>query len=349
MSISVKPTSKDLLVVEDLKTYFPIRAGLLQRVVAQVKAVDGVSFRIREGETFGLVGESGCGKTTVGRTILRLQPATAGSVFFDGEDVFGKRGGDLKALRRHMQIVFQDPYSSLDPRVPVGETIAEGLEIHGVRNRRERQEIVLAMLDKVGLNPYHANRYPHEFSGGQRQRIGIARALALRPKFIVCDEPVSALDVSIQSQILNLLRELSQEFGLTYLFIAHNLSVVEHISDRVGVMYLGALAEVADRHELYQNPLHPYTQALLSAIPMPKPGRKRQRIMLRGEIPSPINPPSGCRFHTRCPFAADICRQEVPLLEEKAPSHWAACHFVESVGNTARLRPTVIHEENIST
>lgn len=349
MSISIKPTPKDLLVVDDLKTYFPVRAGLLQRVVAQVKAVDGVSFRIREGETFGLVGESGCGKTTVGRTILRLQPATAGSVFFDGEDVFGKRGGDLKALRRHMQIVFQDPYSSLDPRVPVGETIAEGLEIHGVRNRRERQEIVLGMLDKVGLNPYHANRYPHEFSGGQRQRIGIARALALRPKFIVCDEPVSALDVSIQSQILNLLRELSQEFGLTYLFIAHNLSVVEHISDRVGVMYLGALVEVADRHELYQNPLHPYTQALLSAIPIAKPGRKRQRIMLRGEIPSPINPPSGCRFHTRCPFAADICRQEIPLLEEKATGHWAACHFVESVGNTARLRPTVIHEESIST
>ena len=349
MSISLKPTSKDLLVVEDLKTYFPIRAGLLQRVVAHVKAVDGVSFRIREGETFGLVGESGCGKTTVGRTILRLQQATAGSVFFDGEDVFGKRGGDLKALRRHMQIVFQDPYSSLDPRVPVGETIAEGLEIHGVRNRRERQEVVLEMLDKVGLNPYHANRYPHEFSGGQRQRIGIARALALRPRFIVCDEPVSALDVSIQSQILNLLRELSQEFGLTYLFIAHNLSVVEHISDRVGVMYLGALAEVADRHALYQNPLHPYTQALLSAIPIAKPGRKRQRIMLRGEIPSPINPPSGCRFHTRCPFAADICRQEVPLLEEKAPDHWAACHFVESVGNTARLRPTVIHEDSLST
>lgn len=348
MSIPLKPTPKDLLVVEDLKTYFPIRAGLLQRVVAHVKAVDGVSFRIREGETFGLVGESGCGKTTVGRTILRLQQATAGSVFFDGEDVFGKRGGDLKALRRHMQIVFQDPYSSLDPRVPVGETIAEGLEIHGVKNRRERQEVVLEMLDKVGLNPYHANRYPHEFSGGQRQRIGIARSLALRPKFIVCDEPVSALDVSIQSQILNLLRELSQEFGLTYLFIAHNLSVVEHISDRVGVMYLGSLAEVADRHALYQNPLHPYTQALLSAIPIAKPGRQRQRIMLRGEIPSPINPPSGCRFHTRCPFAADICRQEVPLLEEKAPDHWAACHFVESVGSTARLRPAVIHEESIT-
>lgn len=348
MSILGKPASKELLVVEDLKTYFPIRAGLLQRVVANVKAVDGVSFTIREGETFGLVGESGCGKTTVGRTILRLQPATAGSVFFDGEDVFAKRGGDLKALRRNMQIVFQDPYSSLDPRVPVGETIAEGLEIHGLRNRSERQEIVLEMLNKVGLNPYHANRYPHEFSGGQRQRIGIARALALRPKFIICDEPVSALDVSIQSQILNLLRELSHEFGLTYLFIAHNLSVVEHISDRVGVMYLGSLVEVTNRQELYHNPLHPYTQALLSAIPIAKPGRKRQRIMLRGEIPSPINPPSGCRFHTRCPFAADICKQEVPPLEQKAPGHWAACHFVESVGGTAQLRPAVIHQESIS-
>jgi len=349
MSISLKAAAKDLLVVDNLKTYFPIKAGLLQRVVANVKAVDGVSFTIREGETFGLVGESGCGKTTVGRTILRLQPATAGSVFFDGEDVFAKRGGDLKALRRNMQIVFQDPYSSLDPRVPVGETIAEGLEIHGVTSRRERQDIVLEMLDKVGLNPYHANRYPHEFSGGQRQRIGIARALALRPRFIICDEPVSALDVSIQSQILNLLRELSHEFGLTYLFIAHNLSVVEHISDRVGVMYLGTLVEVTDRSELYHNPLHPYTQALLSAIPIPKPGMRRQRIVLRGEIPSPINPPSGCRFHTRCPFAAEICTHEVPLLEEKAPGHWAACHFVESVGNTARLQPAVVHPpENIS-
>ncbi len=348
MPIPLQTAQKELLVVENLKTYFPIRAGLLQRVVANVKAVDGVSFTIREGETFGLVGESGCGKTTVGRTILRLQPATAGSVFFDGEDVFAKRGGDLKALRRNMQIVFQDPYSSLDPRVPVGETIAEGLEIHGLRNRSERQEIVLEMLNKVGLNPYHANRYPHEFSGGQRQRIGIARALALRPKFIICDEPVSALDVSIQSQILNLLRELSHEFGLTYLFIAHNLSVVEHISDRVGVMYLGSLVEVTNRQELYHNPLHPYTQALLSAIPIAKPGRKRQRIMLRGEIPSPINPPSGCRFHTRCPFAADICKQEVPPLEQKAPGHWAACHFVESVGGTAQLRPAVIHQESIS-
>jgi len=324
---------KDLLVVEGLKTYFPIRAGIFQRVVAWVKAVDDVSFRIREGETFGLVGESGCGKTTVSRTILRLQPATAGSVFFDGEDVFAKRGGDLKTLRRHMQIVFQDPYSSLDPRMPVGDIIAEGLYIHGMTNTAERTEVVQEMLAKVGLNPYHAQRYPHEFSGGQRQRIGIARALALRPKFIICDEPVSALDVSIQSQILNLLRDLQREFGFTYLFVAHDLSVVEHISDRVGVMYLGKMAEVARREDLYRNPLHPYTQALLSAIPVPDPRRKRQRIVLKGEVPSPVNPPRGCRFHTRCPLAIDICKQEIPPLEEKRPGHWAACHLVDSSGN----------------
>lgn len=326
-------TGKDLLVVEGLKTYFPIRAGIFQRVVAWVKAVDDISFRIREGETFGLVGESGCGKTTVSRTILRLQPATGGSVFFDGEDVFAKRGGDLKVLRRNMQIVFQDPYSSLDPRMPVGDIIAEGLYIHGMTNASERTEVVQEMLAKVGLNPYHAQRYPHEFSGGQRQRIGIARALALRPKFIICDEPVSALDVSIQSQILNLLRDLQREFGFTYLFVAHDLSVVEHISDRVGVMYLGKLAEVARREELYRNPLHPYTQALLSAIPVPDPRRKRQRIVLKGEVPSPVNPPSGCRFHTRCPLAIDICKQEIPPLEEKRPGHWAACHLVDRSGN----------------
>ncbi len=339
MALPVNVASKELLVVDNLKTYFPVRAGVLQRVVAQVKAVDGVSFSIREGETFGLVGESGCGKTTVGRTILRLEPATAGSVYFDGEDVFGKRRGDLKPLRRNMQIVFQDPYSSLDPRMPVGDIIAEGLQIHGMGNRSERHETVQEMLGKVGLNPYHAHRYPHEFSGGQRQRIGIARALALRPKFIICDEPVSALDVSIQSQILNLLRSLSEEFGLTYLFIAHNLSVVEHISDRVAVMYLGKIVELANREDLYRNPLHPYTQALLSAIPLPKPRSKRQRVVLRGEIPSPLNPPTGCRFHTRCPYAMEICKQQEPAFEEKERGHWAACHFVESVGGTAELRP----------
>ena len=321
--------TRDLLVVDNLKKYFPVRSGLLQRVTAWVKAVDGVSFTIRAGETFGLVGESGCGKTTVGRTILRLQDATAGSVTFDGEDVFAVGRNGLKTLRRNMQIVFQDPYSSLDPRMPVGDIIAEGLQIHGIGSSSERNEIVQAMLAKVGLNPYHAQRYPHEFSGGQRQRIGIARALALQPQFIICDEPVSALDVSIQSQVLNLLRKLQEEFGLTYLFIAHNLSVVEHISDRVGVMYLGKMAEIAEREELYRNPLHPYTQALLSAIPVPDPKRTRQRIMLKGEIPSPLNPPSGCRFHTRCPVATDICSAQEPVFEEKLPDHWVACHLVD--------------------
>jgi peptide/nickel transport system ATP-binding protein/oligopeptide transport system ATP-binding protein len=307
-----------------------VRSGLLQRVAAWVKAVDGVSFRIREGETFGLVGESGCGKTTIGRTILRLLPANGGSVFFDGEDVLAKRGAELKALRRNMQIIFQDPYSSLDPRMPVGEIIAEGLQIHGIGSARQRHEIVQEMLDKVGLNPYHARRYPHEFSGGQRQRIGIARALALRPKFIVCDEPVSALDVSIQSAVLNLLKKLQREFGLTYLFIAHNLSVVEHISDRVGVMYLGKMAELTGREELYHNPLHPYTQALLSAIPVPDPRLKRRRIVLAGDVPSPLNPPSGCRFHPRCPIAVDVCKRAEPPFELKGPDHWAACHLVAS-------------------
>lgn len=327
--IPVDLAAKELLTVENLKTYFPIRAGLLQNVVAHVKAVDGVSFSIREGETFGLVGESGCGKTTVSRTILRLTKATGGEVTFDGEDVFSKRGGELKKLRRNMQIIFQDPYSSLDPRMPVGDIIAEGLYIHGVRNSAERHEIVQEMLDKVGLNPYHAHRYPHEFSGGQRQRIGIARALALSPRFIVLDEPVSALDVSIQSQILNLLKKLQAEFGFTYLFVAHDLSVVEHISDRVGVMYLGKIVELAPRASLYRNPLHPYTQALLSSIPIPDPRRRRQRIILTGEVPSPLNPPSGCRFHTRCPFAVERCRVEEPVLEEKTTDHFVACHLID--------------------
>jgi oligopeptide/dipeptide ABC transporter ATP-binding protein len=330
MVSKIDETAKDLLVVQDLKKYFPVRSGLLQRVSAYVKAVDGVSFTIREGETFGLVGESGCGKTTVGRSVLRLIPASGGAVRFDGEDVFTKRGADLKALRRNMQIIFQDPYSSLDPRMPVGDIIAEGLQIHNIGHGKERDEIVQTMLDKVGLNPYHARRYPHEFSGGQRQRIGIARALALRPKFIVCDEPVSALDVSIQSQVLNLLNDLQREFGLTYLFIAHNLSVVEHISTRVGVMYLGLMAEMASREELFRNPLHPYTQALMSAIPVPNPKLKRQRIVLTGDVPSPLNPPTGCRFHPRCPLAVELCKHMVPVFEQKAPDHWVACHLVPS-------------------
>jgi peptide/nickel transport system ATP-binding protein/oligopeptide transport system ATP-binding protein len=294
-----------------------------------VQAVDDVSFSIKEGETLGLVGESGCGKTTVGRTLLRLVPATGGSVIYDGQDVLKANGRELKALRRNMQIIFQDPFSSLDPRMPVGESIAEGLLVHGMGSRRERFEIVIQTLRKVGLEDYHARRYPHEFSGGQRQRIGIARALALRPKFIICDEPVSALDVSIQAQVLNILRELQGEFGLTYLFIAHNLSVVEHISDRVAVMYLGKMVELTDRDELYRNPLHPYTQALMSAIPIPDPTLKRERIVLKGDVPSPLRPPSGCRFHPRCPVALEHCSKEEPQFKEVSPGHWVACWRVE--------------------
>jgi oligopeptide/dipeptide ABC transporter ATP-binding protein len=317
----------DMIVVNHLVKYFPVRGGLLQRIVAQVRAVEDVSFTIKEGETLGLVGESGCGKTTVGRTMLRLIPATRGEVLFQGRDIFKTRGSDLKAMRRDMQIIFQDPYSSLDPRMPVGESIAEGLLVHHMGNRKERYETVIQTLRKVGLQDYHARRYPHEFSGGQRQRIGIARALALRPKFIVCDEPVSALDVSIQSQVLNILRDLQHEFGLTYLFIAHNLSVVEHISDRVGVMYLGKMVELATREQLFREPKHPYTQALFSAIPVPNPRLKRERIILKGDVPTPLNPPSGCRFHTRCPIAQAICSEQEPEFRDLGAAHFAACHF----------------------
>jgi peptide/nickel transport system ATP-binding protein/oligopeptide transport system ATP-binding protein len=320
---------RPLVEIKNLVKYFPVRGGLLQRVVAWVQAVDNVSFTVKEGETLGMVGESGCGKTTVGRTILRLIPATSGQVLYDGQDVFKANARELKAMRRNMQIIFQDPYSSLDPRMPVGESIAEGLQVHGMSNRKERFEIVINTLRKVGLQDYHARRYPHEFSGGQRQRIGIARALALRPKFIVCDEPVSALDVSIQAQVLNILKELQGEFGLTYLFIAHNLSVVEHISDRVAVMYLGKMVELADREEIYRNPLHPYTIALLSAIPVPDPNLKRERIILKGDVPSPLRPPKGCRFHPRCPVALEKCSQQEPEFREILPGHWAACWKVE--------------------
>ncbi|HEY3111810.1 MAG TPA: dipeptide ABC transporter ATP-binding protein [Chloroflexota bacterium] len=317
-----------LVEVKNLVKYYPVRGGLLYRTVAEVKAVDDVSFAIRPGETFGLVGESGCGKTTVGRTLLRLVPATAGSVSFEGRDVFGLGGGELKRLRRDMQIIFQDPYSSLDPRMPVGEIVGEGLLVHGIGSKKEREERVRETMSRVGLRGQFARRYPHEFSGGQRQRIGIARALVLRPKFVVCDEPVSALDVSIQSQILNLLRDLQGEFGLTYLFIAHNLAVVKYISDRIGVMYLGSLVEVAETREMFARPLHPYTQALLSAIPEPDPTRRAKRIVLTGDVPSPINPPSGCRFHTRCPVAHEMCRQIAPPLAEAAAGHVASCHAV---------------------
>jgi peptide/nickel transport system ATP-binding protein/oligopeptide transport system ATP-binding protein len=318
-----------LVEVRNLVKYFPVRAGLLQRVVNHVKAVDDVSFSVRKGETLGLVGESGCGKTTVGRTMLRLIEPTAGSVLVNGRDVFRMKADELKAVRREMQIIFQDPYASLDPRVPIGESVMEGLHIHQIGTPRERVAIMLETLKKVGLEEYHARRYPHEFSGGQRQRIGIARALALRPSFIICDEPVSALDVSIQSQVLNILKDLQQELGLTYLFIAHNLSVVEHISDRVAVMYLGKMVELTTREELFRRPLHPYTQALMSAIPIPNPRLKRQRIILKGDVPSPLNPPKGCRFHPRCPLAMERCAQEEPVFKEASPEHWVACWLVE--------------------
>lgn len=321
-----------LVEVKNLVKYFPVRAGLLQRVVNHVKAVDDVSFFVRKGETLGLVGESGCGKTTVGRTMLRLIEPTSGSVVVDGKDVFSMKPVELKQARREMQIIFQDPYASLDPRVPIGESVMEGLHIHKIGTPKERVEIMLETLDKVGLEDYHARRYPHEFSGGQRQRIGIARALALRPSFIICDEPVSALDVSIQSQVLNILKDLQHEFGLTYLFIAHNLSVVEHVSDRVAVMYLGKMVELTTRDELFRNPLHPYTKALMSAIPVPNPRMKRQRVILKGDVPSPLNPPRGCRFHPRCPAAVEKCSQEEPQFKELAPEHWVACWVAE--GNT---------------
>jgi oligopeptide/dipeptide ABC transporter ATP-binding protein len=314
-----------LVEVRHLVKYYPVRSGVLQRVTGRIRAVEDVSFKIRSGETIGLVGESGCGKTTIGRTLLRLIPATSGQVFFEGANIFSLPRREVRALRKKMQIVFQDPYASLDPRLPVGESIGEGLLIHGMRNQKQREAIVREMMRKVGLEEYHARRFPHEFSGGQRQRIGIARALVLQPKFVVCDEPVSALDVSIQSQILNLLKDLQSEFNLTYLFIAHNLAVVEHISDRVAVMYLGKMVEIAERDDLYRQPLHPYTQALLSAIPLSDPAATRQRVILRGDVPSPLNPPSGCRFHPRCPQAMPKCTVEEPAFLETAQAHSVAC------------------------
>jgi peptide/nickel transport system ATP-binding protein len=321
-----------LVEVRDLVKHFPIRGGILQRTTAVVQAVDGVSFDINRGETLGLVGESGCGKTTVGRMLLRLIEPTSGTIRFEGRDITTFKGAELKAYRRRIQIIFQDPYASLDPRTPIGDSIGEGLRIHALGTPSEQRSKVAKMMDMVGLQPYHARRYPHEFSGGQRQRIGIARALVLEPELLVCDEPVSALDVSIQAQVLNLLKALQGELGLTYVFVAHNMGVVEHISDRVAVMYLGRIAELADRRELFRHQEHPYTVALMSAIPVPDPEIRRQRVILTGDVPSPVNPPSGCRFHPRCPLRRSlgdpaICATDDPPLEDVGGDHLVACHF----------------------
>ncbi|MEK6303932.1 MAG: dipeptide ABC transporter ATP-binding protein [Acidobacteriota bacterium] len=318
----------NLLVVRNLKKYFPVGEGFFGGGANSVKAVDGVSFAIRRGETFGLVGESGCGKTTTGRCILRLIEPTSGEVWFDGRDLLAVGPNELRSLRSDIQIIFQDPYSSLNPRMTVDQIVGEPLIIHQVGNRSERRQRVAELLSLVGLEASHAGRYPHEFSGGQRQRIGIARALALNPKFIVCDEPVSALDVSVQAQVVNLLQDLQEQLGLTYLFISHGLSVVEHISTRVGIMYLGKLVEVASSEEIFHNPLHPYTRALLSAIPLPDPDAKRERLPLAGDIPTAINPPSGCRFRTRCPIAEPDCAEEEPRLVEVSKDHFVACWLV---------------------
>lgn len=319
----------NIIEVKNLKQYFPINSGVLfQRKIGDVKAVDNVSFNIRRGETLGLVGESGCGKSTTGRSILQLNSPTEGEILFNGENIAGWSTGKMRPLRRQMQLIFQDPYSSLNPRMNCGSIIGEPLIVHGLtKSRNEYRERIAHLLEIVGLNPFMADRYPHEFSGGQRQRIGIARAIAVNPSFIVCDEPVSALDVSIQAQVINLMEDLQEQFDLTYLFIAHDLSVVRHISDRIVVMYLGHIMEIADRVELYDNPLHPYTQALLSAIPIPDPviEAKRDRIVLEGDVPSPSDPPAGCVFHTRCPIAVDDCKMEVPELKEVKPDHWVAC------------------------
>ena len=323
---------KVLIRAENLTKHFPVTRGLIfQKQVGAVQAVDDLNFEIYQGETFGMVGESGCGKSTTGRAILQLHKPTAGKVYYEDTELTTASAQTMQHMRRNMQIIFQDPYASLNPRLTVGNIIAEPLEVHNIGTADERRERVQDLLRLVGLNPYFVNRYPHEFSGGQRQRIGVARALALEPKFIVCDEPISALDVSIQAQVVNLLEKLQNELGLTYLFIAHDLSMVRHISDRVAVMYLGKMVELATRDELYTNPLHPYTKALLSAVPVPDPMQetKRKRIILEGDVPSPIKPPTGCRFHPRCPIAEEICSQAVPEWREAVAGHWVACHLAK--------------------
>ena len=324
--------SDNILEVSHLKKYFPIKGGMFGKQVGAVKAVDDVSFTLKRGTTMGLVGESGCGKSTTGRTILRLIEKTDGQVLFNGKDVYGLSNKEMRDMRTKMQIIFQDPSASLDPRMTVGEIIGEAIDIHKLAaSKKDRADMIKELLAQVGLNTEHANRYPHEFSGGQQQRVGIARALAVKPEFIVCDEPISALDVSIQSQVVNMLEDMQEQMGLTYLFIAHDLSVVRHISNRIGVMYLGSLVELGESYELNRHPIHPYTQTLLSAVPVPDPklSRTRKRIILEGDVPSPMNPPSGCRFHTRCPYATEKCSQVTPVFREHEPGHWAACHLLD--------------------
>lgn len=326
---------RKILEVQNLTKFFPVIGGVFSRPVGWVKAVDDVSFHVYEGETFALVGESGSGKTTAGKTVLRLHEPTKGKVFFEDKEITKLSQSEMRPLRKDMQIIFQDPYGSLNPRMPIGEMIREPLMVHGIGTKKEQEERVIEIMKLVGLRPEYVRRYPHEFSGGQRQRIGIARAIVLNPKFVVADEPVSALDASIQAQVLNLLLELQQKLALTYLFIAHNLAVVRHVSDRIGVMYLGKVVEVSETRELFSTPLHPYTQALLSAIPIPDPEIKKERILLQGDIPSPINPPSGCRFRTRCRFAKDICKQQEPPLVDVGGEHYVACHFVKEGKKTS--------------
>ena len=327
VSIANSTELKSLVDIQDLRKYFPITKGISARVTGRVHAVDGVSFSIKAGETFGLVGESGCGKTTVARLILRLLQPSSGNIYFQGTDITAIKERRLRNLRREMQIIFQDPMASLNPRLTIGDLISEPLEVHGIGNKKEREQQVERLLEAVGLRQNHCYNFPHELSGGQRQRVGIARALALKPKLIIADEPVSALDVSIRSQIINLLYDLQEEFNLTYLFIAHDMSVIKHISNRVGVMYLGKLLELAPKEILFERPHHPYTQALLSAIPIPNPEIQRTRILLQGDVPNPINPPSGCRLHTRCLYTSDRCKEEQPLLREIELNHFAACHL----------------------